>query len=302
MKKIIFSYLHYMGWGDSLISLFDIINCVDFIKQKYPDVEISLVVNDCASKNIKHIFPQVFDIDYLNSFFNDVIIQEKNFDQFSVDNKLTFNDENFVRIFSGRNGDLTPNIPGIFDVYVNEEFTNKIKSLDIPFNDFVFNTYENEIINDYPIFNNKIVKIVDDFVNTELKNDFISVHYRIGDAPSDDEYGRIDSVKDILINKLSTNDSHFFLTNHGIVKQKLLPVIPNCKVFIDLESHSDDMINGYRPNDRMGLNDSIISIIELLIISKSKIIYTYSDYGWISYFTFYARKVKNVPYKEIINL
>jgi hypothetical protein len=291
-----------MGWGDSLISLFDILNCSDYIKKHYPDVEISLIINDCASKNINNIFPQVFDVDFFKSFFNDILIQEKNFINFSNDNKMKFNNENFIRIFSGRNGDLNPNIPGIFDTYVNEEFVDDIKLLNIPFNDFVFNSHENEIINDYPIFNEKIIKIVDDFVNTELKNDFISVHYRIGDAPSDDEFGRIDSVKDILSDKLSKNDSHFFLTNHGIVKQKLLSVIPNCKVFIDSESHSDEMINGYRPNDRMGLNDSIISIIELLIISKSKIIYTYSDYGWISYFTFYARKVKNVPYKEIINL
>lgn len=302
MKKIVFSYLHYMGWGDSLISLFDILNCSEYIKKNHPDIEISLIVNDCASKNIGNIFPQVFDMDFLNSFFNHVIIQEKKFFQFSIDNKIEFNNEDFVRLFSGRNGDLIPNIPGIFDVYGNEKFLNEIKSLEIPFNQFVFNSVENEIINDYPIFNKKIVKIVDEFVNTELKNDFISIHYRIGDAPSDDEYGRIDSIKEILKDKLSTNDCHLFLTNHGIVKQKLIPVIPNCKVFIDSESHSDEMINGYRPNDRMGLNDSIISIIELLIISKSRVIYTYTDYGWVSYFTFYARKVKNVPYKEIKNL
>ena len=107
-----------MGWGDSLISLFDILNCSDYIKKKYPDIEITLVVNDCASKNINHIFPQVFDVDFFNTFFNNVIVQEKQFFQFSTDNKLVFNDENFVRIFSGRNGDLIPNIPGIFDVYV----------------------------------------------------------------------------------------------------------------------------------------------------------------------------------------
>lgn len=302
MKKIIFSYLHYMGWGDSLISLFDILNCSDYIKKKYPDIEITLVVNDCASKNINHIFPQVFDVDFFNTFFNNVIVQEKQFFQFSTDNKLVFNDENFVRIFSGRNGDLIPNIPGIFDVYVNDEFVDEIKLLEIPFNDFTFNSEDNEVINDYPIFNKKIIKIVDEYVNTELKNDFISIHYRIGDAPSDDEYGRIDSIKETLSKKLLTNDCHFFLTNHGVVKQQLLSSIPNCKVFIDSESHSNEMINGYRPNERMGLNDSIISIIEMLIISKSRIIYTYTDYGWVSYFTFYARKIKNIPYKEITNL
>lgn len=302
MKKIVFSYLHYMGWGDSLISLFDILNSADYIKQKYPEIEISLVINDCASKNINEIFPQVFDVEFFNTFFNNVVIQQKQFFQFSSDNKITFNGENYERIYSGRNGDLTPNIPGIFDVYVNEEFVEDITKLQIPFIKFTFNSEENEVINDFPIFNKKIIKIVDEFVHTELKNDFISVHYRIGDAPSDDEYGRIDSIKDILSDKLSTNDCHFFLTNHGVVKEKLLSVIPNCKVFIDSESHSDEMINGYRPNDRMGLNDSIISIVELLIISKSRMIYTYTDYGWISYFTFYARKIKNVPYKEIVNL
>lgn len=302
MKKIVFSYLHYMGWGDTLISLFDILNCTDYIKQKHPDIEITLIINDCASKNINEIFPQVFDVDFFKSFFNNVVIQEKNFHQFSNDNRIIFDNENFIRIFSGRNGDLIPNIPGIFDVYVNDEFSDDVINLNIPFSDFTFNSHENEIIKDYPIFNKKIVKIVNDYVNNELNNDFISIHYRIGDAPSDDEYNRIDSIKNILNNKLSKNDSHFFLTNHGIVKQKLLSIIPNCKVFVDSESHSDEMINGYRLNQRMGLNDSIISIIELLIISKSSMIYTYTDYNWISYFTFYARKVKNVPYKDIKNL
>jgi hypothetical protein len=32
MKKIILSYCHYQGWGDSMISIFDILNLTHFLK------------------------------------------------------------------------------------------------------------------------------------------------------------------------------------------------------------------------------------------------------------------------------
>ncbi len=293
MKKIIFSYLHYMGWGDSLISLFDIINCAEYIKTNHSDIEITLVVNDCSSKNISDIFPQVFDINFFNSFFDKFIIQEKQFHQFTTNNKCELDNISYNRVYSGRNYDMTPNVPGIFDVFVNDDFNEEFKTLDIPFTKFTFNDDGSSIIKDFPIFNKNVLDIVDEYINKELVNGFKSIHYRISDTPSPNNFEKLQEIKKILKDKLSQEDTHFLLTNHGIPKKELMSVIPN---------HKDEMINGYNMSNRTVISDPVISMVELLIISRGDYIYTYGDYPWISYFTFYARNVKRVKHKFIEGL
>lgn len=301
MKKIVFSYLHYMGWGDTLISLFDIINCANYIRNNYPDLELNLVINDCAQKRISEIFPEVFDTSFFDKLFDNWIIQEKAFHSFCVEGKCEFNNELFTRIYSGRNYQNLQNVPGIFDVYYNDLLIEELNQYEIDYIKFTFENDGSSDIHDFPIFNKSIVEMVDSFIEKHLDNDFESVHYRIFDDPSKQYLDRFDDKMILLKGRINPNKKYFVTTNHGYVKKGLNEVINNSVFFITKTQHEEDMINGYNL-DRKGSNDVISSIVELLIHSRSKKLYYYTDYSWVSYFTWYARNVKRVPYTDLLSL
>jgi hypothetical protein len=67
-NKILFKFSFENGWGDTFLSVFDIVNCVDFLKNQYPNFQFILLIND--KYNVKTL-EEVLNIDFFNEFFDE---------------------------------------------------------------------------------------------------------------------------------------------------------------------------------------------------------------------------------------
>jgi len=135
-NKILFKFSFENGWGDTFLSVFDIVNCVDFLKNQYPNFQFILLIND--KYNVKTL-EEVLNIDFFNEFFDEFKILNKDNLFVSVNGFSTYGDIEYKRLYSGRNNDVFNDINGIFDVYVPTSNYDDVKNLNIPFIDFTFN-------------------------------------------------------------------------------------------------------------------------------------------------------------------
>jgi len=293
MKKIILSYCHYEGWGDSMISLHDILNCAQFLKTNYSDLYITLVINDIRNNDIEYILENILDFNFFKNFFDEFKVQVTSFEHFNNYGCVNYKGEEYIRIYSGRNDILANNIPGIFDVYCDISSITEIKILKIPFQKFTYDDHANDV-GRFPIFNKKIIDKVDRFISENFNTGFLGVCYR---SQSPIDYENLNMAKNIIEKEFDQTKEYFLCSNSSECKRILKKTGINFKLFRDVDEHPNNHILDGMSFGEQKMFDSICSVCEMLILSKSDRIYYSGEMGWISYFTWYGR---NVEKKELV--
>jgi hypothetical protein len=284
MKKIILSYCHHQGWGDSMISIFDMLNLTDFLRKKYDDLYVTLVINDIDDMDIQNVLDEVFDLNFFRNFFDEFVIQKKSFVDFNNFGCCEFNGIQYNRIYSGRNNDVKNNIPGIYNLYVEKNVSHIFEPNIDDYNYFVYDEVENKNIKEFPIFNKKVIDHVNGFISENFDGKFESVCYR---ANSVFDENRINS----LLNKLDKNKTYFLSSNSSLIKEKMSKEIPNAKMIrgFDKSYNLSGCSNSY--------DDAFYSVCELYTLGESEVIYYGGELPWISLFVWYARNVRKVEIK-----
>lgn len=272
------------GWGDTFLCAFDILNCIDYIKNKYQDFQIIYTVNDVH--NVK-ILQSVLNLNFLNYFVDEFEILTHPELIILTDGFTNYKNNKYKRIYSGRNDNTHNNIPGAFDVFVSEEHFDEINERNIPFIDFTFNDIDDRV-KDFDFFNEDLVKNCDLFIKNNFNDNFESIYYRSLNPVN--EY-KMDLFIENLNKILDKNKSYFMCSNSSIIKKKLLDDNFKIKLFRDLNNHDDKHI----PNGFSNLiDDAIFAVTELMILSKCSVIYYYGEINNISLFNWYPTNVKKV--------
>ena len=292
-NTVLFKFNFENGWGDTFLSIFDIVNCANYIKNKYPEFKLICYFNDTYNANV---LDHVLNLEFFESFFDEFkILKQHELFNNSL-GRPTYNDVSYTRIYSGRNDDLFNHIPGIFDVYVTNEHYDYVQSLDIPFIEFTFNDYDDRA-KDFDVFNKDIVDNVDKFVASNFPNGFESIYYRTV-PPINEE--KIIKFKDKLETELSRNTKYFLCSNTSLVKKLFLETDLDVTLYRTIENHNLSHIpNGFI---RYGitLEDSLFAVAELLILSKGNMIHYCGDMSWVSLFNWYSTTIKKVKINEMI--
>jgi len=292
-NKILFKFSFENGWGDTFLSIFDIVNCADFIRKTYPEYELELVINDESNVNT---LDKVINIEFFNNLFNEFKILNtdnlfKNLNGFS-----NYNGVEYKRLYSGRNQEIFNSVNGIFDVFVPLKNYENVSSLNIPFINFTFNDIDDRP-KDFDVFNKNIVTLVDDFISNNLDSDFESIYYR---ALTPLNYDRIMKFRDEVLKTLYPNKKYFICSNASFVKKVFSELNLNIKMYRDLENHNPNLISNGFTKGGQTLEEALFVVGELLILSKSKNIYYSGDISYTSLFNWYSINVKKVKLTNII--
>lgn len=298
MKKIILTYCHYQGWGDSMISIFDILNLTEYIRNNHQDIYITFLINDINNLDVENILSGILDFDFFISFFDEFKIQVMDFSKFNENGSPIINGDKYRRIYSGRNDNVTNNTPGIFDCYVEEKDFEYFSELKIPFIEFTFNEIDDRV-KDFPIFNSKILENVDNFIKTNFSKDFYSLCYR---SKNPINYENLNKFIFNIKQKLSSDEEYFLCSNSVECKEKIKETGLNIKLIRDIEQHQkNDILNGFPVGENRDL-DAFYSVCEMILLSKSKKIYYSGEFSWVSLFTFYAKSPKKVELQVLNNV
>jgi hypothetical protein len=292
MKKIIFNHNFVNGWGDTFLCIFDILNCIDYLKQNFNDFEIIYTINDVYNINT---LDKVLNLNFLNQFVDkfEILVRPE---ILSLNNGYTeYKNKIYKRIYSGRNYDVTNNVPGAFDVFIDESDFDEINSRKIPFIDFTFNDVDDRPKN-FNIFNDDLVYKCDEFINNNFNNEFDSIYYRSLN-PIDEK--KMDWFVKKLEETIDINQTYFMCSNSSVVKKKLLESKIKIKLFRDLDNHDLHHVpNGFVYLGQ-SIDDAIFAVTELIILSRGKHIYYSGEVNNISLFNWYAINIKKV---KLINI
>jgi hypothetical protein len=288
MKKIIFNHNFVNGWGDTFLCIFDIINCIDFIRSKFNDYEIIYIINNPYNSVS---LEKVLNLEFLNHFVHSFKILNSH-ETVKINNgKIYYDNITYQRIYSGRNNDVNNNIPGTFDVFIPEQD----EKIDVPFIDFTYNDIDSRP-KDFNIFNLDLVNNCNNFVKNNLNEKFDSIFYR---ALSPINVDKMNNFVNILENTLDLNKTYFMCSNSSVIKEKILQSKINIKLFRDLNNHNKNHVpNGY-VKDCASVDDALFAVTEMLILSKGSHIYYSGEINNISLFNWYPINIKKV---KLINL
>lgn len=292
-KQLLFKFNYENGWGDTFLSIFDIVNCANYIKNNHPDIKLILYINDkYVSKNLQ----LVLNMGFFNSLFDEFKILEKH-ELFTYgSNETTYNDIKYLRLFSGRNEEFRDHTPGIFDVYTDINNYEYFKEINIPFIEFRFDNHDDRP-KDFEVFNQDIVDNVNKFINENLSDGFESIYYR-STPPIDKE--RIIKFKNKLTNELDYDKKYFLCSNSSFVKHIFLDSTLKISLYRPIEKHDINHIpNGFV---RYGVSgeDALFAVAELIILSKGNVTHYCGDMSWVSLFNWYSINIKKVKLNEII--
>lgn len=285
MKKIILSYCHYQGWGDSMVSLFDILNLTDYLKNKYEDLFVTLVINDIRNLDVENVLNEVLDLNFIKSFFDEVIIQKVIFDEFNNNGICTFKGLKYERVYSGRNYDIKNNIPGIFDLYIEQEKVSEFEETAQDYLKFTFDEMESKEIKKYPIFNKKVIEYVDNFIKENFSDKFESICYRANNIMDNNKIQN-------LIGKLNKRKKYFLSSNSSEIKKIISKSVPNVKMIRGFENENYHL-SGF-PIGESKYSDAFYSVCELYMLGEGKKIYYEGELPWVSFFVWYGRNVCKV--------
>jgi len=284
VNKIIFKFSFENGWGDTFLSVFDIINCAEYMKKMYPMFNYVFIIND--TKNLKTL-ERVLNLDFFKNFFYHFeIVNGTNLFLHSY-GKTLYKEVEYKRIYSGRNQDIHNNINGIFDVFVPSKEYEIIENFNIPFTDFTFDNIDDRPKN-FDVFNLDLIKKVDEFVENNFDQDFDSIYYRSLVPPN---FDKITNFKEKLLTILDPKKKYFLCSNSHLVKQEFLKTNLNIKLFRDLTNHG---INHIPNGQTSSFEDALFAVSELVILGKSKNVYYSGDMNWVSLFNWYAINIKKV--------
>jgi len=286
--KIILQFMYANGWGDTFLSIFDILNFTDYIKKTHPEMEIIFQINNINNVNV---LDKVLNIDFLNSYFHKFKILNTSELALPVNGIITYENETFKRIYSGRNPDPLNNIPGVFDVFVQDSDYEHVKNLNIPYLDFTFNDLDSRP-KDFNIFNENIVTQANEFITNNFKNeDFYSIYYR---ALVPINESKLNNFKTEMMKILDSSKNYFICSNSGYAKKVFLELPYKIIPYRDLNNHDLNHIpNGFMGGDT-AITDALFAVTELLLLSKSKHIYYSGDITSVSLFNWYSINIKNV--------
>lgn len=292
-NKILFKFSFENGWGDTFLSIFDIVNCADFIKKTYPDYELELIINDEFNVNT---LDKVINLEFFNNFFNEFKILNKDNLFKNLNGFSNYNGVEYKRLYSGRNQNIFNNINGIFDVFIPLKEYENVANLNIPFIDFTFNDVDDRA-NDFDVFNKDIVTLVDDFISNNLDSDFESIYYR---ALTPLNHDKIIKFRDEVSKTLDPNKKYFICSNASFVKKVFSELNLNIKMYRDLENHNPNLISNGFTRYGQTLEEALFVVGELLILSKSKNIYYSGDISFTSLFNWYSINIKKVKLTNIV--
>jgi hypothetical protein len=292
-NKILFKFSFENGWGDTFLSVFDIVNCVDFLKNQYPNFQFILLIND--KYNVKTL-EEVLNIDFFNEFFDEFKILNKDNLFVSVNGFSTYGDIEYKRLYSGRNNDVFNDINGIFDVYVPTSNYDDVKNLNIPFIDFTFNDNDDRA-KDFDVFNKNIVNNVNKFISDNFEGDFESIYYR-SVPPLNSE--RILNFKNHLVEVLNPNKKYFICSNSNFVKKVFSETSLDIKMYRNLENHNPNQISTGFVRFGQTIDEALYVVGELIILSKCKNIYYCGDMSYTSLFNWYPMNIKKVKLTNIV--
>jgi len=273
-----------------MISIFDILNFADFIKSKYPEIFITMVINDIRNLNVDKVLNHVLDINFFQNFFNDFSIQTINYVEFNKEGSCVYNNEDYERVYSGRNGDVENNIPGCFDLFIHKDFLNEFKTYNINYFDFTFNEDDEREILQFPIFNKKVVEYAEEIKQKYLGENFESICYRTNVT----DFEKLKNFRNKLNETIDKKNNYFICSNSSEVKKFLSELDVNSHMvrgFVDEKYHLD----GYPTGDNQMI-DAFNSVTELYLLGESKKIYYDGEMPWVSLFVWYARTVKKIKF------
>ena len=288
MKKILLKFNYENGIGDTLISIFDVLNCIDFIKTKYPQVYTIFLINDLR---ITHELESILNLDFFAGFSDEFIIG--NYYSSFINGYCDYDGQIFKRIYSGRNDNLLNNVTGIFDAYMIAEDYEKKKELEIPFHMFTFNETDDRIKN-FPIFNDLILEESQNFIHNNLGGSFESICYRSMFNVDEKCFINFRNQIEFLI---PIGQRLFLCSDSREFKTFMMNTNFDLKMYRKINNHPN-FLNG-RPTGKTANSDMISAAVELNILAESSRILYHGESQWISYFTWYARNIKRVPLIDI---
>jgi hypothetical protein len=293
MKKLILKFDFRNGWGDTFLSVFDIVNCIKYIKEKYLDIYVIFLINDIHNVNTLSL---VLDIDYIKSIADEFYILNKQNAFIAVNGIGVYDNINYIRIYSGRNNNVKNNIPGIFDVYANELFLNEIINLNIPFINFTFNDIDDRV-KYFPVFSQNLIKQSKDFIKQHFNNNnFESIYYR---ALNPINYTNLNTFIYKLKNLVDLNNTYFMCSNSALIKKMVKDSGINVVFYRDLDNHSMNHIpNGFTMYGQT-IEDAIFPMTEMIILGESSNILYSGDVSNISLFNWYAINIKKTQLTSI---
>lgn len=286
--KFILSADYSMGVGDFLVKLYALCHLNKYIKEKYPEAECYLFIEEYKSNVLYKIFNSSFFIFFFNSF---KILHYA--DSTSINglgtNIVIYQGETYNRVYSAINDHLC-NKPGYWEVYLEESC--KISNFDIPFILFDYrdpSSRNSQPIPDYdlPIFQDYLFEKAKKFAENSLSPNFDSIYYR---SLFQLDNNHLKSSIDCILSKNTSEKKYFVTSNSDRAKEYILSKIPNSIAY----SNSKNLLDGY------GTADSDQEKIERLFVEMfimsygSNILYA-GNHHYISLYNYYAHMIKKIP-------
>lgn len=290
--KIIFKFDFENGWGDTFLSIFDTLNCVDYLKKTYPNIEYYFIVNDNFGVNT---LDKVVNVESLNSYFERFEIRFKGNFFRPTNGLVNFEGQEYKRIYSGRNPDVLNNTNGIFDVFVPTVKYEEFQSFNIPFLDFTFNDVDDRP-KDFDVFSPTIIESVESFIRDNFENGYESIFYRC--LPQLNEE-RVLRFRERLVSTLDPNKKYFICSNSHFVKEKFSETSLNLVMYRDLEKHNPNYIADGFTRFGQTVEEALFVVGEMILLSRGNHIYYGGDMSYRSLFNWYSINVKKVKITDI---
>jgi hypothetical protein len=276
------------GWGDTFIGIYDLVNLVDSIRTNHLNSEFTLLINNGHNSNGLNV---ALDVEFFKDHFNTFKILTGENLIVLKEGTISYENNEYKRIYSGNNHEPMNSVPGCLDVFVLEEQYDDIKNLNINYEQFKFN-FSSKNVKDFPVYNKEIVESIEQFISDNFNGDFESIYYRSSATP---QISKMESFIQELVNTLDKDKEYFFCSNSALVKQMIMDTDLNIKLFRGLDNHNINHIpNGFVHHGNQKDVDTFFAVGEMIILAKSKVIHYDGEQSYPSLFNWYANVVKDV--------
>lgn len=290
--RLLFKFDYANGWGDTFLSVFDIINCINYVKENHPQIDVTFLINDVRdTKNLE----KVLNFEYFHQICEkfEILYEDKKIK--TIGGVINYKDENFTRLYSGRNDNPKNDIPGIFDVFCTDKDITDVIKLNIPFISFTFNDKDDRV-KYFPIFNKDIIENVKNFIEENFNEEFDTIYYRSLNPPNNES---IEKFKNRLNNLIEKDKKYFMCSNSAMVKKIIKDEGINVIFFRDLENHSMSHIPPGGTLFNQKDDDVFFPVTEMIIMGESSKILYQGEINMVSLFNWYAINVKKVKLIEL---
>jgi len=298
--KVLINSRQTDGWGDVISTIIQATGFINYLKNNFPEIEIFYFIND------NHGLGQlqyILDIEYFNTI-------TKRFGILPPDNLIShlggytiFENVRYERAYSVCNhSGIKTNVPGKFDIFVLEENLDEFNSLNLPFENYNWNCFDNRA-EYYPVINPEIVIKAEEFVKQNFYEEFESIRWRWSwdnyECTVEKQSDKFREYIKYLEGKIDLSKEYFFSSNSRLLKDIINSSKIKVKFYWGLESHLHN-------NTPVGpllfdkdVSESIITVTEIMILTMcNKIYYSYCNLP-CSLFSWVAVNAKKVPYETV---